>query len=147
MKTDPLKEAVLIINSIGIGTVTRKMVRERAVELAVINGRAAHDASASDWDQAKRELTGEPEIDPNQRLNPNAGTRFRALTDTSCPFLPSTKRMTKGEALGKDSLKRVSRKPSTIKCSKPPGLLRAINASRELPTRAIGPTPKGKVWQ
>jgi hypothetical protein len=66
MKTDPLKEAVLIINSTGVGTVTRKMVRERAVELAVINGRAAHDASASDWDQAKRELTGEPDIDPKE---------------------------------------------------------------------------------
>jgi hypothetical protein len=66
MKTDPLKEAVLIINSTGVGTVTRKMVRERAVELALINGRAAHDASVSDWDQAKRELTGEPDIDPKE---------------------------------------------------------------------------------
>jgi len=56
----------LIINSTGVGTVTRKMVRERAVELALINGRAAHDASVSDWDQAKRELTGEPDIDPKE---------------------------------------------------------------------------------
>ena len=56
----------MIINSTGVGTVTRKMVRERAVELALINGRAAHDASVSDWDQAKRELTGEPDIDPKE---------------------------------------------------------------------------------
>jgi hypothetical protein len=35
MKIDPLKEDALIINSTGIGTITRKMVRERAVELAV----------------------------------------------------------------------------------------------------------------
>ena len=35
MKTDPSQEAALIINSTGIGTVTRKMVRERATELAL----------------------------------------------------------------------------------------------------------------
>ena len=40
MKIDPLKEGALIINSTGIGTVTRKMVWERATELAVINGRS-----------------------------------------------------------------------------------------------------------
>ena len=51
-------------NSAGLGTVTRKMVRERAVELAVINGRSAQDVSKSDREQAKRELTGEPDTDP-----------------------------------------------------------------------------------
>ena len=64
MKTNPLKEGALTENSAGIGTVTRKMVRERAVELAVINGRTAHQTSQSDWEQAKRELTGEPDVDP-----------------------------------------------------------------------------------
>jgi len=53
-------------NSAGIGAVTRKMVRERAAELAVINGRAAQDASKSDWEQAKRELMGEPDTDPKE---------------------------------------------------------------------------------
>jgi hypothetical protein len=42
------------------------MVRERAVELAVINGRAAQDVSKSDWDQAKRELTGRSDTDPKE---------------------------------------------------------------------------------
>ncbi len=55
-------------NSGGIGTVTRKMVRERAVELAVINGRSARDVSKSDWEQAKRELTGEPDADPKETM-------------------------------------------------------------------------------
>ena len=64
MNTNPLKQGILTENSTGIGTVTRKMVRERAVELAVINGRAARDVSKSDWDQARRELTGEPDTDP-----------------------------------------------------------------------------------
>ena len=37
MKTNPLKEGALTENSAGLGTVTRKMVQERAVELAVIS--------------------------------------------------------------------------------------------------------------
>ena len=64
MNTNPLKEGTLTENSAGIGTVTRKMVRERAVELAVINGRSAQEVSKSDWEQAKRELTGLPDTDP-----------------------------------------------------------------------------------
>jgi len=63
MKTNPLKEGALTKNSTGIGTVTRKMVRERAIELAVINGRPAHESSKSDWEQARRELTGNSETD------------------------------------------------------------------------------------
>ena len=63
MKTNPLKQGSLTDNSAGLGTVTRKMVRERAVELAVINGRSAQEVSKSDWEQAKRELTGD--LDPN----------------------------------------------------------------------------------
>ena len=39
------------------------MVRERAVELAVINGRPAQEVSKSDWEQAKREMTGETDED------------------------------------------------------------------------------------
>jgi hypothetical protein len=66
MKTNPLKEGALTENSAGIGTVTRKMVQERAVELAAINGRSAQDVSKSDWDQAKRELTGDSDTDLNE---------------------------------------------------------------------------------
>ena len=68
MKTDPSQEAALIIHSTGIGTVTRKMVRERATELALINGRSVQDVSVADWEQAKRELTGEPDLDPKEAL-------------------------------------------------------------------------------
>ena len=66
MKTNPLKQGLLTENSAGIGTVTRKMVRTRAVELAVIDGRSSEEVSQSDWEQAKRELTGEPETDPKE---------------------------------------------------------------------------------
>ena len=68
MKTNPLKQGVLTENSAGIGTVTRKTVRERASELAVINGRPAQDVSKSDWEQARRELTGEPDVDPKEAI-------------------------------------------------------------------------------
>ena len=61
MKINPLKDGALTENSAGIGTVTRKIVRERAVELAVINGRSMQEVSASDWEQAKSELTGKPD--------------------------------------------------------------------------------------
>ena len=66
MKTNPLKEGALTENSSGLGTVTRKMVRERAVELAVINGRSAQEVSKSDWEQAKRELSGDSDTNPNE---------------------------------------------------------------------------------
>ena len=68
MKTNTLKEGALTNNSAGLGTVTRTMVRERAVELAVINGRSAQDVSKSDWEQAKQELTGEPDTDPQEAV-------------------------------------------------------------------------------
>jgi len=68
MKTNPLKDGVLTENSAGLGTVTRKMVRTRAVELAVINGRSAQEVSKSDWEQAKLELTGDPTSDLNEAV-------------------------------------------------------------------------------
>ncbi len=64
MNKNPIKEGALTRNSAGMGTVTRKMVRESAVELAVINDRDAQTVSKSDWEQAKRELTGGSEVDP-----------------------------------------------------------------------------------
>jgi hypothetical protein len=66
MNTNPLKQGALTENSQGIGTVTKKMVRERAVELAFIDGRLAQEVSKSDWEQAKRELTGEPGMDAKE---------------------------------------------------------------------------------
>ena len=68
MKIIPPKDAALIIDSTGVGTVTNKMVRERAVQLAVIDGRTAQEVSKSDWEQAKRELTGGSDMDPNEAL-------------------------------------------------------------------------------
>lgn len=55
-------------NYAGIGTVNREMVRERAIELADINGRSAKHLSKSDWEQADRELTGKPDMNSNEAV-------------------------------------------------------------------------------
>jgi hypothetical protein len=68
MRTDLSKVGGANENLFGIGSTTRGMVRDRAAELAVINGRMAHEASKSDWEQAKRELTGGSELDPKEAL-------------------------------------------------------------------------------
>jgi len=68
MNTNPLKQGALTENSQGIGTVTRKMVRERAIELAMINGRSAQEVSKSDWEQAKQQLTGEPDVNAQEAV-------------------------------------------------------------------------------
>ena len=59
MNTNPLMQVALIEDSAGAGTVTRGMIRERAAELALNDGRLSHEASQSDWEQARQELTGE----------------------------------------------------------------------------------------
>jgi hypothetical protein len=68
MESNPLKNGALTENSEGIGTVTRKMVHARAVELAGIDGRTKHEVSKADWDQAKVQLTGGLNSETNQEL-------------------------------------------------------------------------------
>jgi len=68
MKTNPLKKGMLIDRSVGIGTVTRAMLRQRAIEIAIINGRSRDKVLESDWEQAKRELTGGQEMDPKEAM-------------------------------------------------------------------------------
>jgi hypothetical protein len=50
----------------GLGTVTEAMVRERASELAVMNGRGKHNILDSDLEQARRELSGEEGLNPSR---------------------------------------------------------------------------------
>lgn len=64
MKPNLLKEGVITDSSDGSGPATRRVLRERAVELALINGRSVLEVSKFDWDQARRELTGEPAAKP-----------------------------------------------------------------------------------
>ena len=66
MEKNPLNKGVLTENFIGIGPVTRAMVHARARELALIAGRPPPHVEQVDYEQAKRELTGEPVIDPQE---------------------------------------------------------------------------------
>ena len=66
MKRNPLNKGIIMENAAGIGTVTSEMVEARARELAAINGRPSAEPSEADYQQAKRELTGEAETDPQE---------------------------------------------------------------------------------
>ncbi len=81
-----------MINTAAVGTVTRKMVRERATELALINGRAAQEVSSEDWAQAKRELTGKPDLDPKEALLESApeSERWDPLPGSTGHIVPVT---------------------------------------------------------
>ena len=61
-----MKEGVLTVNSAGIGAPSRELLRKRACELAVLDGRSAQEVSKSDWEQAKRELSGQSDADPKE---------------------------------------------------------------------------------
>src|SRR3984893_399865 len=66
MKKNPLNKGIIMENAAGIGTVTPAMVEARARELAAINGQPSSQPSETDYQQARRELTGEAETDPQE---------------------------------------------------------------------------------
>ncbi|MDR3460344.1 MAG: hypothetical protein P4N60_23180 [Verrucomicrobiae bacterium] len=66
METNPLKDGALTENSNGLGTVTLKMIKDRAIEIAWMSGRPAHELKPSDYVEAKRELTGRSEVTPQE---------------------------------------------------------------------------------
>jgi hypothetical protein len=66
MRKNPLNKGIIMENAGGIGTVTPAMVEASARELALINGHGSSGPTEADYQQAKRELTGEEEIDPQE---------------------------------------------------------------------------------
>ena len=94
MKTNPLKDGVISEKSAGVGTVTRKMVCARAAELAVIDGQLSSAATNDHFEQAKRELTGVPDTDPNDAILESASESERwdpvpGSTGRKVPVVPS----------------------------------------------------------
>ena len=85
MKANILKDGNISDNSAGLGVVNHEKVRARAAELAVINGRSAHEVSKADWERAKRDLTNEPDPDPKAAV-------FESAPESECwdPVLGST---------------------------------------------------------
>ena len=67
----------ILVKSVGLGTVTRRMVQKRAVEIAFINGRSRHNVLQSDWEQARRELSGGEEMNPKE-------TRLESIPESEC---------------------------------------------------------------
>jgi hypothetical protein len=61
MNPNPLKDDARSENSGGPGTPTLKMIRDRAIKLAWVNGRRASDLKPLDYVEAKRDLMGETE--------------------------------------------------------------------------------------
>lgn len=68
METNPLKEGALTENSKPLGTVTQKMIKDRAIEIAWVNGRGANELKPSDYVEANRTLTGQPDADPKEAI-------------------------------------------------------------------------------
>jgi hypothetical protein len=66
MRKNPLNKGIIMENAAGTGTVTPAMVEARARELALIDGRDSSKPTEADYQQAKRELTGEDDVDPQQ---------------------------------------------------------------------------------
>jgi hypothetical protein len=88
MNKNPLNKGALTENAAGIGTVTEGMVEARARELAVIAGRNPPQPSQVEYEQAKRELTGEPELDANEaalELIPESERWDPVPGSTGCP--------------------------------------------------------------
>ena len=63
MANNPLSKGVLTENFAGNRSVTREMVYKRARDLALLAGCAPPQIRQSDYEQAKRELTGGTDID------------------------------------------------------------------------------------
>jgi hypothetical protein len=94
MRKNPLNKGVIMENAAGIGTVSAEMVEVRARELAAINGHA--EPSEADYQQAKRELTGGPEMDPRQE------SRESILESDGWDPVPGSTGRQAAESLGED---------------------------------------------
>jgi hypothetical protein len=94
MEKNPLNKGILTANAKGVGGVTREMVQARARELALLAGHTPPQVRQSDYEQAKRELTGEADID-----------RQDAVLDA----LPETKR---GDPIPSSASRQVPESPS-----------------------------------
>jgi|SRR5215470_15539359 len=90
MKKNPLNKGIIMENADGVGTVTPAMVEARARELARIDGRPK--PTKADYQQARRELTGEEEIDrqeenlesvpESERWDPVSGSTGRQAAES-----------------------------------------------------------------
>ena len=126
MRKNPLNKGIIMENAAGIGTVISEMVEARARELAAINGRPSSEPSEADYQQAKRELTGEAEMDPQEESSESVPIRRVGIPSRAQPDgkqqTPSEKtKMPRDGARVRRCSKKASTKRSTIKCVRHPG--------------------------
>jgi hypothetical protein len=92
MEKNPLSKGIIAENFSGVGAVSRAMLHARARELALIAGRPATHVTQVDYEQAKRELTGETDIDlqeaaldaipESRRWDPVPGSEGRQMPES-----------------------------------------------------------------
>ena len=91
MKDNQDKQGRFTQHGRGLGTVTEDMVRKRAAELALINGRPPGQVLDSDIREARRELTGAetlvPEPTPAEKLTEEE--RWQAVPESSGKQVPA----------------------------------------------------------
>ena len=63
MKNSSVNKPLLSDDLAAVRSVSRKMVQQRASELALSAGRRAYEVRQADYEQAKLELTGELDTD------------------------------------------------------------------------------------
>jgi hypothetical protein len=68
MSENPDDQGRFSIRGQGLGTVTEVMVRQRAAEIAIINGRSENNILQSDLEEARRELTGKERLVPKEEV-------------------------------------------------------------------------------
>ena len=68
MTTSPLMQKNRKNSALAAPRATRQMVRVRTEELASLAGRKSHDIHQRDYEQAKREVTGEKDFDKQQAI-------------------------------------------------------------------------------
>src|SRR4051794_34166650 len=111
MKQNQIEEGRISQHSRGLGTVTEDMVRERARELALINGRAPDHLSEADLAQARRELVDAPlrpeapegaledSLPESERWDPNHGSE-----GSQAPVYPAHDEQTDVEKLTEEGV-------------------------------------------
>jgi hypothetical protein len=95
MREDQKETGKLFEHGHGLGTVTEAMVHQRAREIALINGRDEKNVIEADFEQARRELTGEEGLVPeptaaetmteDQRWEPMLESRGHEAPTSSAP--------------------------------------------------------------
>jgi len=101
-----------IVGAAPLGTVTEGMVKKRAKEIAVINGRNGNDFTENELDQARRELVGFPNTEATELEGsaPDTGGWLGEAGDKgdAAPVRPAKDEQTFAEELVKEGVEEAT---------------------------------------